>query len=152
MVGREVEAARRERGGARSGEAVLEVEGVSAERRPRRDGRARRHDRACAPARSSPSPAWPGNGQRELAEAIAGLRPLEAGAVAGRRPAAARRATRATPSPHGLAYVPEDRLATGVSPSLSIADNVVLKSYRRPPASMRPAAAPAARSASWPSR
>jgi simple sugar transport system ATP-binding protein len=30
----------------------------------------------------------------------------------------------------GVAHVPEDRLRTGVAPSLSIASNVVLKSYR----------------------
>ena len=30
----------------------------------------------------------------------------------------------------GVAHVPEDRLHTGVAPSLSIASNVVLKSYR----------------------
>jgi general nucleoside transport system ATP-binding protein len=30
----------------------------------------------------------------------------------------------------GVAHVPEDRLTTGVAPSLSIASNVVLKSYR----------------------
>ena len=30
----------------------------------------------------------------------------------------------------GVAHVPEDRLSTGVAPSLSIASNVVLKSYR----------------------
>src|SRR5207253_9301667 len=30
----------------------------------------------------------------------------------------------------GIAHVPEDRLGTGVAPSLSIASNVVLKSYR----------------------
>jgi simple sugar transport system ATP-binding protein len=30
----------------------------------------------------------------------------------------------------GIAHVPEDRLGTGVAPSLSIASNVVIKSYR----------------------
>jgi len=38
----------------------------------------------------------------------------------------------------GVAYIPEDRLGTGVAPSLSIASNVVLKSYRKPPASRGP--------------
>ncbi|HET7137242.1 MAG TPA: ABC transporter ATP-binding protein [Gaiellaceae bacterium] len=70
-----------------------------------------------------------GNGQRELAEAITGMRPASRGhvAVAGRqlRGGDAREAIRA-----GIAHVPEDRLHTGVAPSLSIASNVVLKSYR----------------------
>jgi simple sugar transport system ATP-binding protein len=33
----------------------------------------------------------------------------------------------------GIAHVPEDRLHTGLAPSLSIAENLVLTSYRRPP-------------------
>ena len=69
-----------------------------------------------------------GNGQRELAEGITGLRPATGSvAVDGRRlrsgdPRAAIRA--------GVAHVPEDRLGTGVAPSLSIAANSILKSYR----------------------
>ena len=38
----------------------------------------------------------------------------------------------------GVAHVPEDRLGTGVAPSLSIAENSVLKSYRRAPVSRGP--------------
>jgi general nucleoside transport system ATP-binding protein len=78
-----------------------------------------------------------GNGQRELAEAVAGMRPPTQGSIAveGRRLKGGdpREAIAA-----GIAYVPEDRLGTGVAPSLSVASNVVLKSYRRPPASRGP--------------
>jgi ABC-type uncharacterized transport system ATPase subunit len=78
-----------------------------------------------------------GNGQRELAETIAGLRPPTAGrvAVAGRnvRPGDPRAAIAA-----GVAYVPEDRLGTGLAPSLSIASNLALKSYRGPSSSRGP--------------
>ena len=70
-----------------------------------------------------------GNGQRELAETITGMRPATRGSVAvdGRplRGGDAREAIHA-----GVAHVPEDRLHTGVAPSLSIASNMVLKSYR----------------------
>ena len=70
-----------------------------------------------------------GNGQRELAEAVTGLRPLTAGSirVAGvaLHTGDPRKAIQA-----GIAHVPEDRLHTGVAPSLSISSNVVLKSYR----------------------
>ena len=66
-----------------------------------------------------------GNGQKALAEVAAGLRAPSSGRVivggadtTGRGPKAARRA--------GLAYVPEDRLGTGLSPSLSISENLVL--------------------------
>jgi simple sugar transport system ATP-binding protein len=70
-----------------------------------------------------------GNGQRELAETVTGMRPSTRGTVVmdGKRLSGgdARAAIRA-----GIAHVPEDRLHTGVAPSLSIASNVVLKSYR----------------------
>jgi general nucleoside transport system ATP-binding protein len=78
-----------------------------------------------------------GNGQRELAETIAGMRVPTGGSirVAERtlRGGDAREAIGA-----GIAYIPEDRLGTGLAPGLSIADNVVLKSYRKPPASRGP--------------
>ena len=71
-----------------------------------------------------------GNGQRELAEVVAGLSAPTGGRVvvggrdvAGRPPGAVRAA--------GLAYVPEDRLGTGLAPGLSIADNLQL-TKRRP--------------------
>ncbi len=70
-----------------------------------------------------------GNGQRELAEAVTGMRPVSAGVVRlGRhelRSGDPRDAIRA-----GIAHVPEDRLHTGVAPSLSIGSNTVLKTYR----------------------
>src|SRR5262249_27414625 len=72
-----------------------------------------------------------GNGQRELAEVVTGMRPPTEGSVTvdGRRlrggdPRAALRAH--------VSHVPEDRLHTGVAPSLSIASNSVLKAYREP--------------------
>jgi simple sugar transport system ATP-binding protein len=78
-----------------------------------------------------------GNGQRELAEAITGMRPEVGGAVRVEglrlRTGDPRAAIAA-----GIAYVPEDRLGTAVAPSLSIAENTVLKTYRRPPVSRGP--------------
>jgi simple sugar transport system ATP-binding protein len=70
-----------------------------------------------------------GNGQRELAEAVTGMRPTASGSV--RVGGVALRAgdPRAAIAA-GVAHVPEDRLGTGVAPSLPIATNVVLKSYR----------------------
>ena len=70
-----------------------------------------------------------GNGQRELAETVTGMRPPTRGTITVKgkalRGGDAREAIRA-----GVAHVPEDRLHTGVAPSLSIASNVILKSYR----------------------
>jgi simple sugar transport system ATP-binding protein len=70
-----------------------------------------------------------GNGQRELAEALTGLRPAKSGTIR------VEGTPLATGDPRvaikaGVAHVPEDRLHTGVAPSLSISSNVVLKSYR----------------------
>jgi general nucleoside transport system ATP-binding protein len=78
-----------------------------------------------------------GNGQRELAETIAGLRAPTVGAVRvdgkplrGGDPRSALEA--------GVAFVPEDRLRTGSAPGLSIATNLALRSYREPPVSRGP--------------
>ena len=71
-----------------------------------------------------------GNGQRELAEAITGMRRPRAEASSTSASASSAAATRARRSRAGVAHVPEDRLGTGVAPSLSIAENTVLKSYR----------------------
>ena len=66
-----------------------------------------------------------GNGQRELAEAIAGLRPVTDGSIevdgtelVGLDPAEVRRA--------GLGFVPEERMRDGVVPAFSVAENFIL--------------------------
>ena len=66
-----------------------------------------------------------GNGQSELAQAIAGLRPVQQGSVGidgaevtGRHPRRVRDA--------GLSYVPEERMRDGVIGMFSVAENLVL--------------------------
>jgi ABC-type uncharacterized transport system ATPase subunit len=70
-----------------------------------------------------------GNGQRELSEAVAGLRPWTRGSVS---VGGARLASGDTRSAFdaGVGFIPEDRLGTGVAPSLSIAMNLELRTYR----------------------
>ena len=71
-----------------------------------------------------------GNGQKELAETICGLRPAERGTVL----VSSSTVTGGPPIlviEAGVAYVPEDRSATGSAPHLSVAENLALKSYRR---------------------
>ncbi|MGO9150129.1 MAG: ABC transporter ATP-binding protein [Acidimicrobiales bacterium] len=70
-----------------------------------------------------------GNGQRELSEAIAGLRTPLSGSIrlgdaelAGANPADARSA--------GLAYVPEERMRDGVVPAFTVAQNLLLVENR----------------------
>ena len=71
-----------------------------------------------------------GNGQRELAEVIAGLRPRTKGSVrVGEEEISSGDARDAIE--RGIAFVPEDRMGTGVSPSLSVTENLILKAYRR---------------------
>jgi len=70
-----------------------------------------------------------GNGQRELAEAISGLRQASKGSISlegkelgGRSPAGIRKA--------GLAYVPEERMRDGLIGDFTVADNLMLIDYR----------------------
>jgi ABC-type uncharacterized transport system ATPase subunit len=136
MVGREVEInRRRERSGA-IGEPALVVEDLRAA--GDRGGEALKGVSLSVCAGEIVAVAGvAGNGQRELAETVTGMRPLAGGSVRvhGRalRGGDAREAIRA-----GIAHVPEDRLGTGVAPSLGIGSNFVLKSYRRSPIARGP--------------
>lgn len=72
-----------------------------------------------------------GCGQKELCEAIAGLRKIEAGKIIHQ----GENIVGMTPQQiieKGIAmsFIPEDRLGMGLAPSLSITDNMILKSYR----------------------
>ena len=78
-----------------------------------------------------------GNGQRELCQILTGLARPSAGTVTldgqdiGRAGPGAVAAL-------GVGHIPEDRLASGVAPQLSITDNAVLREYRAPPVSRGP--------------
>src|SRR5205823_10972419 len=135
MVGREIELGR-QNGGRDVGEPCVQLEGVSAV--GDRGVTSSSDVSVLVRGREIVGVAGvAGNGQRELAETIAGMRAASGGTirVAGRtlKGGDPREAIAA-----GVAYVPEDRLGTGVAPGLSVANNVVLKSYRRPPASRGP--------------
>lgn len=71
-----------------------------------------------------------GCGQKELCEAIAGLRPIQSGQmihkgenIVGLSPKAI------LDKGISMSFIPEDRLGMGLAPSLSITDNMLLKSY-----------------------
>ena len=69
-----------------------------------------------------------GNGQRELSEVIAGLRPVTEGQLL----INGKDVSKASVKEHireGIAFIPEDRLHTGLVPGLSFMDNIVLKSF-----------------------
>ncbi|HYN95158.1 MAG TPA: ABC transporter ATP-binding protein [Pilimelia sp.] len=88
-----------------------------------------------------------GNGQTELVEAIMGLRPARAGTVtvAGERVDgwSTKRVLRA-----GVGYVPEDRSVDGLVKEFTVAENLVLDLYDRPPFARGLALRPAAIAAS----
>jgi len=73
-----------------------------------------------------------GNGQRELAEAIFGLRPIDRGSVTiSGQPVA-------TPTPTGvralgLSYVPEERMRDGAIGDFTVAENLMLVDYKTAP-------------------
>lgn len=71
-----------------------------------------------------------GCGQKELCEAIAGLRPIEKGRmihkgenIVGLSP------KQILQKGISMSFIPEDRLGMGLAPSLSITDNMILKKY-----------------------
>ena len=77
-----------------------------------------------------------GNGQRELAEAIFGLRPTARGSIT----------LRGTPVPHpsprqmradGLSYIPEERMRHGVVGEFTVGENLMLVEYRLAPYASR---------------
>ena len=77
-----------------------------------------------------------GNGQRELAEALAGLRPVVSGEVVmngvettHRTPKEIRRL--------GVSYIPEERMRDGAIGEFSVAENLILCDHDRPPISRR---------------
>jgi len=77
-----------------------------------------------------------GNGQTELAEAVAGLRRVESGTISLR----GRDITNLSPREildAGLGHVPEDRQRDGLVLSMSVADNLVLNTPRRAPFARR---------------
>ena len=73
-----------------------------------------------------------GNGQRELAQVLSGLRKCIDGSVKLNGKIISN-----TPIKNainkGVAYIPEDRTHVGSAPNLSVTDNVIMKNYRRPP-------------------
>jgi simple sugar transport system ATP-binding protein len=128
MVGREVEVARQREQEHTPGAPVLEVREVHAAG-DRGDEAVKGVSFEVRAGEILAVAGVAGNGQRELAETICGMRTPAAGEI--RVEGKVLRAGDPRAAIHaGVAHVPEDRLGTGVAPSLSIAANVVLKSYR----------------------
>lgn len=78
-----------------------------------------------------------GNGQLALAETIAGLKSRISGDILLKGQDLPSGSVRKAID-MGVAYVPEDRLGTGLAPGLKVTENIALKSYRKAPHSSGP--------------
>lgn len=130
MVGREV-LFRLEKMPCEPGEVVLAVENVSAE-----------NDKGLPALRGISFEVRSGeivglagvagNGQRELAQVLSGLRKCEQGRIFLNEVEISNQPARFGIQ-RGLAYIPEDRTHVGTAPNLSVTDNIIMKKYRQPP-------------------
>ena len=77
-----------------------------------------------------------GNGQRELAETIAGLRRVTGGRIA----IGEREVTNGSPAEAiaaGVAFIPEERMTMGVVRDFTVSENAILETHAQPPLATR---------------
>ena len=77
-----------------------------------------------------------GNGQRELAEALAGIRRIDAGRVIYKGSDVTHLGVRARYD-RGIAFMPSDRQKLGLVPGFTVEENLILDQYRHGPISRR---------------
>ena len=75
-----------------------------------------------------------GNGQNELAEALAGLRPVSNGSITVNDKDITNQSVKLGIR-DGISLIPADRTAVGTAPNLSVTDNVIMKNYDQSPIS-----------------
>jgi len=75
-----------------------------------------------------------GNGQRELAEVIVGLRQVESGKIFMLEQDITNKSIYQIIK-KGISFIPEDRMGTGLAPNMGVTDNSILKEYRQYPLS-----------------
>lgn len=73
-----------------------------------------------------------GNGQKELVEALTRLRKAESGSIFFKNSELINKSPKFIIR-NGIAYIPEDRLNRGVVLNLSVAENLILKTFDQPP-------------------
>ncbi|MCX8181747.1 MAG: ABC transporter ATP-binding protein [Candidatus Methanomethyliaceae archaeon] len=73
-----------------------------------------------------------GNGQKELVEAITGLRRAESGTILIKNCDLTNNPPKSIIR-NGVAYIPEDRMRRGVILTMSVSENLVLKNFEDPP-------------------
>ena len=70
-----------------------------------------------------------GNGQKALAEALTGLKPVAHGKILAGTTDITHSSARSSYI-SGIAHIPEDRKSIGIAPDLDVADNLIMKSYK----------------------
>ena len=75
-----------------------------------------------------------GNGQRELADALTGLRKCTDGSIVVQGDNITNLSAKAGIR-HRISHVPQDRTHVGTAPNLSVTDNVIMKNYNKSPIS-----------------
>ena len=135
MVGREV-LFRLEKRVCRPGEIALEVEGLQALNDKGLPALRGISFQICA-GEILGIAGVAGNGQRELAEVITGLRRATSGSVRVYGQDITNRSPREVIEA-GVGYIPGDRVGVGLVPNLSVADNLAMKAYRQPPLARGP--------------
>lgn len=73
-----------------------------------------------------------GNGQSELSEALAGLRPALEGSITVNSKDVTNKPVKLGIR-HGISLIPADRTQVGTAPNLSVTDNVIMKNYDQEP-------------------
>ena len=150
MVGRKIAAPRTRQSRPALDRPVLEVRGLNV---TRSDGRVAvdSFDAEVHAGEILGIAGIAGNGQRELVEALVGLKPVQSGTVRLQRPDGSSPRGSGDPvgtvdvtgmSPRelieiGIAHIPEDRRAVGVASGLDIGANLCMKSYWKEPLSRR---------------
>lgn len=84
-----------------------------------------------------------GNGQRELAEVVTGLRPTTGGQIVLHKKDLTNQSARRFIE-EGVAHIPGDRLGVGLAGNLPVSDNLIMKAYRRVPIANGPFLVPRA--------
>ena len=125
MTGHNVELPKREDSGSTSGEIALDIKGLSV-RSDRGFLALNDFNLSIKSGEIMGLAGVSGNGQKELAETINGLRKAEAGKIlffgkelSGKTPSYVINA--------GMGYIPEERNTEGIVPSFSISENIILK-------------------------
>ena len=125
MIGGEVPKVSRKKGEA--GETVMEIEGLTV-RDDRGEDAVRDLSLSLAAGEIVGVAGVTGNGQRELSEALAGLRAPSAGTITVGGEDLAGRSCRAYVRA-GVGFVPEDRLGTGLAGSETVWRNAIMRRY-----------------------